>query len=216
MTIRILLADDHRITREGLRAILDQEKGLEIVGEAENGREAVRMAGKLSPDIVIMDVAMPELNGVEGTRKILEENPGIRVIALSMHSGKQFVAKMMEAGASSYLLKDCAGDELLKAIRVVNDGGKYLGQQIAPVVVQDYVRSLRERDDFQKDLSPREREVLQLISEGHSTKEAAFKLNVSAKTVETHRRNIMEKLKIDNVADLTKYAIREGITDLEE
>jgi DNA-binding NarL/FixJ family response regulator len=216
MRIRILLVDDHQITREGLRALLEKEEEFEIVAEASNGRDAVKFALDLAPDVVLMDVAMPDLNGVEATRQILETKKNIRIIALSMHSEKQFVAKMMEAGASGYLLKDCAFDELTHGIRVVHEGGTYLGQQIAPVVVQDYVQSLRDKKSFFSSLTPREREVVQLIAEGHSTKEIAYKLNVSTKTVETHRRNTMEKLKIDNVAELTKFAIREGLTDLKE
>jgi len=214
MTIRIILADDHRITREGLRSLLEKEDGLEIVGEAEDGRTAVRMTGELMPDVVIMDVAMPDLNGVEATRQILENSHKTYVIALSMHSEKQFVAKMMEAGASGYLLKDCAFDELAHAVRVTAEGGTYLGRRIAPVVVRDYVQRIKEGKPCIEELTAREREVLQLIAEGHNTKEIALKLNISTKTVETHRRNTMEKLNVDSVAELTKYAIREGITDL--
>lgn len=216
MKVRILLADDHQIIIEGLRALLEKHSEVEVLAETDNGREAVKLARNLAPDVVVMDVAMPDLNGIDATRQILSENPKVKVIALSMYSKRQFIVKMLEAGAVGYLLKDCAFQELANAIRTVTNGDIYLGQQVSSVAVQDYVNRLRDKKtDEKSQLSQREREVLQLIAEGLLTKEIAQKLNISGKTVETHRRNIMKKLEIDRVADLTKYAIREGITFLD-
>ena len=213
----VILADDHQIIREGLRRLLEQEKNLEVVAEAEDGRVAVELAKKLSPDLVVMDIGMPELNGVEATRQITADGGNTKVIALSMHSQAQFVGRMLEAGASGYLLKDCAAEELVKAIRVVLANRIYLSQAIAGVVVEDYISCRRASVNHSTgtDLTTREREVLQLIAEGNSTKEIAASLHVSVKTVETHRQHVMEKLDIHNIAGLTKYAIREGITSPE-
>ena len=217
MSMRILLADDHLMMRQGLRALLETQPGMEVVGEAENGRIAVRLAHELVPQVVVMDVMMPDLNGVEATRQIVLGNPGVKVIALSMRSEKQFVAKMLEAGASGYLVKGGDFEELIEAIHAVTSGRAYLSAKVAGAVVNDYVRRLQEKSPaYRAELTPREREVLQLVAEGHTTKKIASKLNVSAKTIETHRRNIMAKLNIDSVAELTKYAIREGITSLRE
>ena len=217
MTARVLLADDHHIVRQGLRSLLDRQKDVQVVGEADNGRAAVQLALKLSPDIVVMDIGMPALNGVEATRQIVSQSPNVKVIALSMHSERQFVARMLEAGASGYLLKDTVFEELAEAIRVVREGGTYLCRRITPVVVGDYVKTLKARDLVGvPSLTPREREVLQLIAEGNTTKGTALRLSVSVKTVETHRQHIMEKLGIDSVAELTKYAVREGLTSLDE
>ena len=215
MSIRIILAEDHKITREGLVNMLKNQRNMQVIGEAQNGREAVQLAIDLSPDLVIMDVTMPNLNGIDATRVITSNSKAVKVIALSMYSDKQFVQGMMQAGASGYLLKDCAFDELVNAIRVVSAGETYLSPGIAGIVVQDYVNKLS-NSAFSAStiLTKREREVLQLISEGKSTKLIATQLNVSIKTVETHRRQMMEKLGIRNVAGLTKYAIREGLTSL--
>ncbi len=215
MTIRVLLADDHKIVRDGLRTLLEKHSDIAVLGEAEDGREALQLARKLSPDVVVMDIAMPELNGIEATRQILSEYPGIKIVALSMHSDKRFVSEMLKAGASAYLLKDCAFEELITAIRTIMKGKIYLSPGIAGVVLADYIRDDRksEQSVFSQ-LSDREREVLQLMAEGKSTKEVAAHLNVSIKTVETHRTNIMTKLDIHSIAELTKYAIREGLTSL--
>ncbi len=212
----ILLADDHRIVREGLKVLLEAESGMEVVGEAENGRQAVDMAIVLKPTVVVIDVAMPEMNGVEACRLILEAEPKTKVIALSMHSDARFVRRMFQAGASAYLLKDCAYDELAKAIRIVTVGRTYLSGQITAVVMSDYI-SRRDEDeaDAYRQLTDREREVLQLLAEGAATKEIASQLIVSVKTIESHRKNIMTKLSLRSVAELTKYAIREGITSLD-
>ncbi len=215
MSIRIVLAEDHKITREGLVNMLKNQGNMQVIGEAQNGREAVQLALDLSPDLVIMDVTMPNLNGIDATRVITSNSKAVKVIALSMYSDKQFVQGMMQAGASGYLLKDCAFDELVNAIRVVYAGETYLSPGIAGIVVQDYVKKLSSSAFSAATLlTKREREVLQLISEGKSTKHIATQLDVSIKTVETHRRQMMEKLGIRNVAGLTKYAIREGLTSL--
>ena len=215
MSVRIILAEDHRITREGLVNLLQERSDMEVVGEAENGREAVKLASELSPDLVIMDVTMPDLNGIDATRIITSGSNNTKVIALSMYSDKQFVQGMIQAGASGYLLKDCAFEELVSAIQAVIQGDTYLSPGIAGIVVQDYLNKLTtDRSSADTVLTNREREVLQLIAEGNSTKEIAASLSVSVKTVETHRRQIMEKLGIFSIAELTKYAIREGLTSL--
>lgn len=216
MPVRILLVDDHHMIREGLRSLLENDTGFEIVGEADNGRRAVELAAEVKPDVVIMDVAMPTLNGVEATQRILQNAPGTKVVALSMHTDRQYVGRMLEAGACAYVLKDSAFEELAVAIETVLSGRTYLCPRVASVVVDSYVRKPAEGKDTIARLTPREREVLQLTAEGHSTKEIAFSLNVSVKTIETHRRNIMEKLDIHSVAELTKYAVRLGLTSLEE
>jgi len=215
MTISVLLADDHKIMRDGLRSILEQHPKFTVAGEAENGRKAVQMALEKNPDVVVMDVSMPDLNGIEATRQILEARPATRVIALSMHSDKRFVVGMLKAGAAGYLLKDCAAQELALAITTVAAGKTYLSPDIAGVMVEDYLdRFTATEPSAATLLTGREREVLQLIAEGRPTREIATRLFVSIKTVETHRSQIMRKLDIHTVADLTKYAIREGITTL--
>jgi len=215
MSIRILLADDHRIMREGLRALLEGQPGLSVLAEAENGRRAVQLARELRPDVIIMDVSMPDLNGIEATRQICESVPDSRVVALSIHSDRRFVLQMFKAGANGYLLKDCAFEELTRAIRSVSDGQAYLSPGIAGVVVGEFLRGLVNGEPSgAPEITAREREVLQLMAEGKTTKEIAAQLQVSVKTVETHRRQLMEKLQLGSVAELTKYAIREGITTL--
>ena len=213
MSIKIILAEDHKITREGLVNMLKNHKGMEVVGEAGNGRDAIRLARELTPDLVIMDVTMPGLNGIDATRIITSSPKDVRVIALSMYSDKQFVQGMMQAGASGYLLKDCAFDELVHAVRAVIKGDTYLSPGIAGIVVEDYVSRLsKSASSASSILTKREREVLQLISEGESTRHIAAKLAISVKTVETHRRQMMGKIGIRTIAGLTKYAIREGLT----
>lgn len=216
MSIKILLADDHKITRQGLRLLLDNQPDMEVVGEAQDGRTAVKLAAELSPHVIIMDVSMPDLNGIEASRQISSKYPDIKIIALSMHSDTLYVAEMLKSGSSGYLLKDCAFEELARAIHTVADGKTYLSPIISSVVVGDYLRRLSRSDSSSSIvLSDREREVLQLMAEGKSTKEIALKLHVSVKTVETHRRQIMNKLDIYSIAELTKYAIRKGLTSLE-
>jgi DNA-binding NarL/FixJ family response regulator len=216
MNIRILLADDHKIVREGLRALLAKQIGMEVIAEAEDGRTTVQMARELLPDVVIMDIAMPDMNGIEATRRITTETLGIKVISLSMHSDRRFVVEMLKAGASGFLLKDCALEELAHAIHAVAANRIYLSPGIADVVIKDYVHLLSKEDlSVFSILTAREREVLQLLTEGKTTKEIAFSLQISVKTVETYRQQIMDKLSIHNVAELTKYAIREGLTSIE-
>ena len=216
MALRILLADDHKIVRDGLRSLLETQQGMEVVGEAENGRLALELARQKKPDVVIMDVSMPDLNGIEATRQMLVAQPGVRVIALSMHSDRRLVAGMLQAGASGFLLKDCAFDELARAIHAVMANQPYLSSRIAGTVIQDYVRRMTPSESLTADaLTVREREILQLLAEGWSTKHISSHLHVSVKTVETHRRRIMAKLRLRSIAEVTKYAIREGLTSLE-
>ncbi|MBM4137622.1 MAG: response regulator transcription factor [Nitrospira sp.] len=216
MGIRIILADDHKIVRNGLRALLEKKPDMEVVAEAADGRTIVQMAKELSPDVIIMDVAMPDMNGIEATRRILDTVPKTKVIALSMHSDIRFVIEMLKAGASGYLLKDCAFEELTNAIRVVTGNRTYLSPELADSVIKDYSRLIsKENLSVFSLLTDREREVLQLLAEGEATKEIAIKLGISIKTVETFRKQIMNKLDIHSIAELTKYAIREGLTSLE-
>lgn len=215
MKTTVLLVDDHKIFRDGLRTLIEKE-GMEVVGEAENGRKTLKLAEKLLPNVIIMDVSMPDMNGIEATRKIISSFPEIKIIALSMHSDRRFVLGMLEAGAAGYLLKDCAFGELASAIKQVLTGNKYLSPKIADVVVKGYLN--KSNESFVSGgsiLTSREREVLQLIAEGLTAKEIADHVFLSVKTVETHRRNIMQKLNMRSTVDLTKYAIREGLTSLD-
>lgn len=215
MSVHILLADDHQITREGLAALLGQVDGVEVVAQAGNGREAVKLARQLCPDMVIMDVAMPDLNGVEATRAIIAQCTGTRVIGLSVHTERQFVVGMLKAGASAYLLKDCAFQELVQAIQAVQQGGTYLTPAISSTVLEAVqFPSLDSQTALADKLTSREREILQLIAEAKTSKEIASLLNLSIKTVHTHRKNIMDKLKAKNLSELTRVAIREGISPL--
>ena len=216
MRCRVLVADDHRIIREGLHSLIEKEKDLELVGMAESGRKALQMARKLKPDVVIMDIAMPDLNGIDATIQIVDEVPGVKVIALSMHSEKQLIHRMLRAGATGYLLKESAFEELTKAIRIVCSGKKYLSPDVTDIVLQDYLSpQIGGNQPQTTDLTQREREVLQLITEGHTTKKIASRLNISTKTVESHRSSIMSKLGLNTVAELTKFAVRTGITSIE-
>ena len=216
MSIGILIAEDHAIVREGLRSLIEKQPDMEIVCEAEDGRTAVESARELLPDVVVMDITMPNLNGVEATRQIINEFPQIKVIALSIHSNRRFVADMLGAGASGYVLKECLFDELVQAIHAVVAGESYLSSRITGVVVDDYVKRLSTiADSPLSSLTSREREVLQLISQGKTTKQIALNLHVSTKTIEANRRQVMEKLDVHSIAELTKYAVREGLTSLE-
>lgn len=215
MNIRILLADDHKIMREGLLRLLNDESDMKVIAEAENGNEVIDLTRKLSPDVVLMDVCMPTLNGIYATEVIRTESRKTKVIALSMYSDKPMVQGMIRAGASGYLVKDCSFDEMAEAIRVVHNGGMYLSSEIADIVIQDYAINLSTGSSpAYPDLTKRERQVLQLIAEGNSTRSIASELNVSVKTIEAHRRLLMDKLEIRNVAGLIKYALREGLTAL--
>ena len=216
MSIRIVLADDHAIVRHGLSRAMQQEDDMEVVGQASDGHTTVELARELAPDIVVMDISMPDLNGIEATREIRREAPGVKVIALSMHSAKRYVTEMFRAGASGYLLKDCDFDELTRAIRTVADGKTYVSPSISNVVVEDLVHTEEKIEPTAFSLlTQREREVLQLLAEGRTTKQIALRLHISPKTVEAHRLRVMNKLEIDNVALLTKYAIQEGLTTSE-
>ena len=213
MSIRIVLADDHRITREGVRLMLDQEAEFDVVGETGDGRKAVDLVAELTPDVVIMDLTMPSLNGVEATRQVKAQNPDVKVIVLSMHLERQFVSETLAAGASGYLLKDSPTEELLKAVRTVMGGDPYLSPKVQEVLVTSCLTAAQSDRGLQS-LSPREREVLQLTAEGKNTKEIGLMLHLSSKTVEGHRRQLMSKLNINSIADLTRYAIREGLASL--
>lgn len=216
MDIRVMLADDHKIVREGLRFILEMESDINVVAEAGNGRMAVQLAMEVEPDVAVIDIAMPDMNGIEATRRILCEKPDIKILALSMHSARRFVEEALSAGAKGYLLKDCASEELVRAIHTVAANETYLSPKVADMIVKDYMKRLPDSESPASTLlSTREREVLQLIAEGHSTKEIAFALEVSIKTIETHRQQIMKKLNLHSVAALTRFAIREGLTPLE-
>jgi DNA-binding NarL/FixJ family response regulator len=215
MSIKIILADDHAILRDGLCKSFKEEKDIEVIAQATDGLSVVNLVRDLSPDIVIMDIGMPELNGIEATRRISRDHPKVKVIALSMHSGDKYVREMFRAGACGYLLKNCPFEELTDAIRTVVNGNTYVSPSIGDMIVQEYISKPDEEKTVFSLLSQREREVLQLLAEGKTTKQAAMCLHISPKTVEVHRLNLMNKLGIDNIAQLTKYAIQEGLTEPE-
>jgi len=216
MSIKILLADDHQIMRDGLRSLIEQQRGMEVVAEAENGRAAVKLTRKFRPDVIVMDINMPDLNGIDATHQIVAEFPGTKVVAFSMHTDHQFVVGALKAGVSGYLQKDSAFEELERAIRTVISNQTYLSPKIAGDVVGGYVEKLvADESAAPASLTDREREVAQLYAEGHTTKQIADRLNLSVKTIETHRRHIMEKLNVTSIAELTKFAIREGLTTLD-
>ena len=211
---RLLLADDHTLVRAGLRALLQGVPGVEVVGEVSNGREAVRQAGELHPDVVLMDIAMSDLNGLEAARQIVREFPGVRVIMLSMHATEEYVVQALRAGASGYLLKNAGAEELAKAIEHVARGETFLSPAVSRQVTE-YIRRVGPEGSAMDRLSPRQREILQLIAEGNTTKRIAQTLHISAKTVETHRCQLMEQLDIHDVAGLVRYAIRQGLVTSE-
>jgi len=216
MGTRIILVDDHAVVREGLRSLIEKQPDMAVVGEAEDGRKAVELVRELQPDAVITDITMPNLNGVDATRQIVREFPKVKVLALSIHCNRTFVADMLRAGASGYVLKECSFDELVEAIRTVVGGGTYLSPKVAGVVVSDYVNHLfRRAESSLERLTEREREVLQLVGEGKNTKQVALALHVSTKTVEANRRKIMEKLDAHSVADLVRISILGGLASLE-
>jgi DNA-binding NarL/FixJ family response regulator len=217
MPIRVLLVDDHQMLREGLRAILERDSKVTVVAEARNGREAVEMVAKLEPDVVVMDIGMSELNGVDAARQIHANFHSVKLVALSAHSDRRFVSAMLDAGASAYVLKEAAGEEILRAIHAVDRGRKFLSPEIAGAVIEGFIngRPVAPAPHTRPELGAREREVVQLLAEGKSSKEIAIMLHISLQTVETHRRNIMGKLKIHSLSLLTKYAIREGLTTAE-
>lgn len=208
--IRILLADDHSVVRQGFRLILNAEKDMEVIGEASTGREAVEKAEDLKPDIVVMDVAMPELNGIEATRRINQNQPRTRVLALSMHKDSVYVREILRAGARGYLLKDAIDSDLVNAVRHVAGGAGYISPAVADAVLDDYRKHVTDPIDL---LSSREREVLQLIAEGKTNKDVATMLNLSVHTVDAHRGRIMEKLNLHSTGELVRFAMRNGLID---
>jgi len=214
--IKLLIVDDHGILRDGLRLLFESQPDFQVVAEAENGRAAVEFAKKHRPDVVIMDVSMPGLNGMEATRQILSENPSAKIIGLSEHVDKKYILGMLRAGASGYLLKSCSWDEIVKAIKAVMQKRIYLSEGIDDILIRHYMELLSKEDTSAYSiLSGRESEVLQLLAEGKTSKEIAFMLNLSSKTVDVFRFKIMKKLGLNSIPELTKYAIREGIISLE-
>ncbi|MBN2775922.1 MAG: response regulator transcription factor [Prolixibacteraceae bacterium] len=211
---KIIIADDHQIIRQGLKRILEKENWIEVISETDNGREILKLAEKQQPDLIIMDIGMPELNGIEATRQIHERYPWIKILALSIHGEFHFIEDMLEAGAGGYLLKDCAVDELTTAISKMKGGKKYIAKSLANTFLHKYKGNLSDIFIEAEPLTKRENEILQLLAEGNSTKEIADKLYLSPKTVEAHRKNLMEKLDLHTLQDLTKYAIKNGIIHL--
>ncbi len=213
MPVRILLADDHNIIRDGLRALLERHSDMAVVGEAADGRETVRLAGEIHPDVVVMDLAMPVMNGVEATRRIVQDYPKTHVVILSMHSDESYVLRSLRAGAKGYLLKDSAQADLIAAIRHVSQGRSFFSPKVSRLLHEDYINDLKTRgkDDSYELLSDREREILQMIGEGRSNKDVANLLNISLYTVETHRSHILQKLNLHSIPELILYAVRKGI-----
>jgi two-component system response regulator NreC len=211
--IRILLADDHTVMRAGLRSLLERQPDLEVTGEAGDGAQTVELAESENPDVVVMDIAMPRLNGIEATRQIAAKRPDIAVVILSMHFDESYVLRALKAGARAYLLKDSAEADLISAIRAVCDGRSYFSPAVSKMLLEDYVRQLQEKgeEDSYELLSPREREILQLLAEGRSNKDVANLLNLSLYTVETHRSNILKKLGLHTVPELILYAVRKNL-----
>jgi DNA-binding NarL/FixJ family response regulator len=214
MMIRVLLADDHAVVRDGLRALLEAQPGIEVVGDVANGREAVREAQRLLPDVIVMDIAMPDVNGIEATLQIQEVSSSTRILMLSMHSTTEHIFRALQAGARGYLLKDSAGTEVVEAVHAVHAGRRYLSQKIAATMIDDYIAE-RHRTSPLDSLSRRERQILQLIAEGKTSAEVGAMLFLSPKTVDTYRSRMMHKLGIGNLPNLVKFAIQNGITQLD-
>lgn len=211
--IRILLADDHTVIRRGLRALLERQDGFTVVAEAADGREAVETAAAVSPDVAVIDIGMPNLNGIEATNRITEKRPETAVVILSMHVDESYVLRALKAGARGYLLKDAPEEDLINAIRAVHQGKAFFSPEISKMLAEDYMRQMRQRgvEDSYELLTPREREILQMLGEGNSNKDVANKLNLSLHTVETHRGNVLEKLNLHSTAEMILYAVRKGI-----
>jgi two-component system response regulator NreC len=212
-SIRILLADDHTVVRDGLRALLEKQADMTVIGEAADGRDSVRLAEEHSPDVVVMDIAMPNMNGIEATRRILAQNPNCNVVILSMHQDESYVLRSLKAGAKGYLLKDSLRGDVIDAIRTVSQGRSYLTRKVSRILQEDYVRQMERRgvEDSYDLLTGREREILQLVAEGKTNKEVATFLNISLTTVETHRTHILQKLGLHSIPELILYAVRKGI-----
>jgi two-component system, NarL family, response regulator NreC len=211
--IRILLADDHTVVRDGLRALLEKQVDMTVVAEAADGRESVRLAEEHSPDVVVMDIAMPNMNGIEATRRIMEHNPGCAIVILSMHQDESYVLRSLKAGAKGYLLKDSLRGDVIDAIRAVSQGRSFLTRKVSRLLQEDYVLQMERRglEDSYDLLTGREREILQLVAEGKANKEVATFLNISLTTVETHRTHILQKLGLHSIPELILYAVRKGI-----
>jgi DNA-binding NarL/FixJ family response regulator len=216
MAINILLADDHKIMREGLKSLMGADEGIKVIAEASDGREAVQKALELRPDVIVMDMTMPEMSGIEATQQIIAANPAARILALSMIKEKSCVLECLKSGAKGYLIKNCAAEELIVAIRALASGESYLCSKITDIVLKDFAGQYSKSASsiHHIELSKREQEVLQLIADGKSTKEIAYLFGVSIKTVDVQRKNIMNKLQLFSIAELTKYAIREGLTKI--
>ena len=214
MTIRVLVADDHAVIRDGLRYLLQAQGDMTVVGEAADGRQAVRLAQQLSPDVVVMDIAMPELNGIEASQQIRDTCPSAQVVILSIHSATEHIFRALQAGAQGYLLKETAGVEVAEAVRAVHAGRRYLSNKIAETVIEDYINQRHAASPLDR-LSPREREVLQLVAEGKSSAQIAETLGLSTKSVETYRARLMSKLDLDDLPSLVKFAIQHGLISLE-
>ncbi len=211
--IRIVLADDHTIIRSGLRLLLDQQEDFKVVGEASDGREAVELVTKHHPEVAVLDIGMPQLNGIEATRQIASQEPDTKVVILSMHQDEGYVLKALKAGARAYILKNSAEADLIRAVRTVADGKSFFSPVISKMLLEDYVRQIRDKhvEDSYDLLTPREREVLQLLAEGRTNKEVANLLHLSVYTVDAHRGNILQKLNLHGVPEMVLYAVRKGI-----
>jgi DNA-binding NarL/FixJ family response regulator len=211
--IRVLLADDHTVMRNGLRLLLERQPNLVVVGEASDGRETVRLAESIAPEVIVMDIAMPNLNGIEAARQITAARPETAIVILSMHSDESYVIRALKAGARAYLLKDSAEGDLIAAIHAITDGKSFFSPAISRILVEDYMRQLEQKhvEDTYELLTGREREILQLLAEGKTNKEVAVILNLSVYTIETHRTHILQKLNLHNVPELILYAVRKGI-----
>lgn len=211
--IRIILADDHAVMRRGLRLMLEEQKDFQVVGEASNGLEAVALAGSLKPDVAVLDITMPNLNGIEAARQISTKEPAVAIVVLSMHSDEGYVLRALKAGARGYVLKESPDTDFIHAIRSVSEGKSFFSPAVSRLLVEDYIRQLRDKDveDSYELLTTRERELLQLFAEGKSNKDVANMLNLSVYTVETHRGNLMEKLNLHSVPELILYAVRKGV-----
>lgn len=214
MSIKILIADDHKLFREGLITLLTESSEIEIIGQAENGKQAIEKAKKLNPDILIIDIGMPVISGIEATGILKSEMPKLKIIALTMHSEKHFIKGMLEAGAYGYLFKNCAYDELMRAIKTVHSGKKYLSDEITELVIHDYIARPQDTGEEDPVLSEREMEILKLFAEGKSSREISGTLFISVKTVGTHKQHILNKLELNSTADMVKYAIKKGIISL--